>query len=70
MYLSMSNMGGNEGLVGSLDAVNTGTVAALEGSNGALVGAGIDPEGINTNPGATLRGRLRCTCAPANHSHH
>jgi alpha-N-acetylglucosaminidase len=44
------NMGGNMGLVGSLDAVNRGTIDALSHSGGALAAIGIDPEGINTNP--------------------
>jgi len=49
-WLSMNNMGGNLGLVGSFDAVSGGVLAAVEGSGGALVGVGFDPEGINQNP--------------------
>jgi alpha-N-acetylglucosaminidase len=43
-------MGGNLGLVGSLQGANVGAAAALASSRGACQGIGIDPEGINTNP--------------------
>ena len=49
-WLAMNNMGGNLGMLGSLQGVAQGVQAALQGSSGALVGVGIDPEGINTNP--------------------
>ena len=49
-WLSMNNMGGNLGLVGSLDAVRLGVSAALAGSHGAIAAVGIDPEGIDTVP--------------------
>ena len=49
-WLAMNNMGGNLGLVGSLEAVNQGTVAAAEGGHGGLKAIGLDPEGINNNP--------------------
>jgi alpha-N-acetylglucosaminidase len=42
-------VGGNLGMVGSLDAVNRGTVAASVGGHGGLVAVGLDPEGINQN---------------------
>jgi hypothetical protein len=44
VWLAMSNMGGNLGLVGSLADVNEGTVAAATGGAAAFVGIGIDPE--------------------------
>jgi alpha-N-acetylglucosaminidase len=51
VWLSMNEMGGNLGLMGSLDAVTDGVEGALASSQGACVGVGIDPEGINNNPG-------------------
>jgi alpha-N-acetylglucosaminidase len=50
VWLSMNEMGGNLGLMGSLDAVNQGTAGALASAGAAFVGVGIDPEGINNNP--------------------
>ena len=38
------------GLTGALEWVANGIDAAVEGSNGALVGIGMDPEGIDTMP--------------------
>jgi alpha-N-acetylglucosaminidase len=49
-WLSMNNMGGNEGLVGALEWVRDGFAAARAGGGGALAGVGLDPEGINTMP--------------------
>ena len=49
-WLSMNNMGGNEGLVGALEWVRDGIAAARAGSGGALAAVGLDPEGINTMP--------------------
>ncbi len=48
--LSPPHVGGNVGLVGALEWVSNGIDAAVEGSGGALVGVGMDPEGIDTNP--------------------
>lgn len=49
VWLAMNEMGGNLGLMGSIDGVGSGVQAAVNGSGGALVGVGIDPEGINQN---------------------
>jgi alpha-N-acetylglucosaminidase len=49
VWESMNNMGGNLGLVGSLDAVSSGVAAAVEGAS-SYAGVGFDPEGINQNP--------------------
>ena len=42
-------MGGNLGLVGSLEAVNQGTISAATFGKGGLTAVGLDPEGINNN---------------------
>ena len=49
-WLSMNNMGGNVGLTGAFQWVSDGIAGALQSSNGALSGIGMDPEGINTMP--------------------
>lgn len=49
-WLSMNNMGGNVGLTGAFQWVNDGIVGAIQSSNNALSGLGMDPEGINTIP--------------------
>lgn len=49
-WLSMNNMGGNVGLIGSLQWLSDGFRGALQNSNGAISGIGMDPEGINTMP--------------------
>lgn len=49
-WLSMNNMGGNLGLVGSLAAVGGGVAAALQSGGGALTAVGMDPEGIDVTP--------------------
>jgi len=46
-WLSMNNMGGNLGLVGSLSAVAGGVAAALQAGVAAV---GMDPEGIDVTP--------------------
>ncbi len=49
VWCTMSTMGGNVGLYGNIAALNRGPVAAA-GANASIVGVGIDPEGIDTNP--------------------
>ena len=49
-WLSMNNMGGNLGLVGSLEGVARGVASARAASGDGLAAVGMDPEGINTVP--------------------
>ena len=50
IWCTMSTMGGNVGMYGDIERLNTGPIDAAKAKNSSMVGVGIDPEGINTNP--------------------
>jgi alpha-N-acetylglucosaminidase len=50
IWCAMSTMGGNVGLYGNMERLNTGPIDAASIPNASITGVGIDPEGIDTNP--------------------
>ena len=50
IWCTMSTMGGNVGMYGDIERLNSGPIDATNAKNSSMVGVGIDPEGINTNP--------------------
>ncbi|XP_075033480.1 alpha-N-acetylglucosaminidase isoform X1 [Mixophyes fleayi] len=49
IWCMLHNFGGNHGLYGQVDSVNTGPFDALAFNNSTMVGTGITPEGIEQN---------------------
>eukprot|EP00040_Diaphanoeca_grandis_P012322 m.62506 g.62506 ORF g.62506 m.62506 type:complete len:871 (+) comp23167_c0_seq2:160-2772(+) len=50
VWCTMSTMGGNVGMYGNMEVLNSGPIEALQANNKSMIGVGIDPEGIDTNP--------------------
>ena len=46
----MNTMGGNVGLYGDMEVLNSAPIEAMTAVNSSMIGVGIDPEGIDTNP--------------------
>lgn len=50
IWCMLQNFGGNSGLFGSVESINSGPFNALHFPNSTLVGIGMTPEGIEQNP--------------------
>lgn len=50
IWCMLHNFGGNSGLFGTVDSINSGPFKAIQFPNSTLVGLGIAPEGIGQNP--------------------
>ncbi|XP_019748147.1 alpha-N-acetylglucosaminidase [Hippocampus comes] len=50
IWCMLQNFGGNSGLFGTVESVNSGLFKALHFPNSTMVGVGMTPEGIEQNP--------------------
>lgn len=50
IWCMLHNFGGNSGLFGTVESINSGPFKALRFPNSSLVGLGVAPEGIEQNP--------------------
>lgn len=50
IWCMLQNFGGNSGLFGTVESINSGPFKALHYPNSTLVGIGMTPEGIEQNP--------------------
>lgn len=50
IWCMLQNFGGNSGLFGTVESINSGPFKALHFPNSTLVGIGMTPEGIEQNP--------------------
>ncbi|KAM9837215.1 alpha-N-acetylglucosaminidase [Aulostomus maculatus] len=50
IWCMLQNFGGNNGLFGTVESINSGPFKALHFPNSTLVGIGMTPEGIEQNP--------------------